>query len=101
MIGVKSNNLQAILLSGDNGDMDSLNLLRRMAPIAALMLVPAIALLEPSALEATFRLLHTRSAFGSILLANSVLAYIVNYTNFKVTKVNSPLSLQVCNAIIT
>ena len=75
--------------------MDSMNLLRLMAPIAALMLVPAIALLEPGVLGVAFKLLYTKPAFGMLLLANSSLAYIVNYTNFKLTKCTSALTLQV------
>ena len=88
--------LQAILLNGENESMDSMNLLRLMAPIAALMLVPAIALLEPGVLGVALKLLSTKPAFGMLLLANSSLAYIVNYTNFKLTKCTSALTLQVC-----
>jgi len=87
--------LQAILLNGESESMDSMNLLRLMAPIAALMLVPAIALLEPGVLGVASRLLYTKPAFGMLLLANSSLAYIVNYTNFKLTKCTSALTLQV------
>ena len=75
--------------------MDSMSLLRFMAPIAALMLVPVIVVLEPGALGAVLSLLHTHSAFGLLLVVNSGLAYIVNYTSFKLTKCTSPLSLQV------
>ena len=75
--------------------MDSLNLLRVMAPIAAVMLVPAIALLEPGVFATAIKLAYTQPAFGMLLLANSGLAYIVNYTNFRLTKVTSPLTLQV------
>ena len=91
--------IQAILLDEREG-MDSMSLLRLMAPLAALMLVPAIVVLEPGALGAVLRLLHTHSAFGMLLVANSVLAYIVNYTSFKVTKCTSPLSLQVRNSLL-
>ena len=90
--------MQAVLLSSEREGMDSMSVLRLMAPIAALMLVPAVVVLEPDAPGAVLRLLRTQSSFGLLLIANSSLAYIVNYTSFKITKVTSPLSLQVRNS---
>ena len=75
--------------------MDSLNLLRFMAPIAAIILLPATLLLEPDACFTAVDLLCTQPAFGIVLAANSSLAYIVNHSNLQVTKCTSALSLQV------
>ena len=77
--------------------MDSLNLLRFMAPIAAVMLLPAILILEPDAPTSAVELLCTQPAFGMVLLVNSSLAYVVNYANLHITKCTSALTLQVCN----
>ena len=75
--------------------MDSLNLLRFMAPIAAIILLPATLLLEPNAFFTAVELLCTQPAFGIVLVANSSLAYIVNHSNLQVTKCTSALTLQV------
>ena len=75
--------------------MDSLNLLRFMAPMAAIMLLPAILLLEPDASFTAVELLRSQPAFGIVLLANSSLAYVVNHCNLQVTKCTSALTLQV------
>lgn len=43
--------MQGILLTDASEKMDSMNLLRFMAPIASLALLPAVALLEPSVVK--------------------------------------------------
>jgi hypothetical protein len=60
-----------------------------------LLLLPATALLEPSAFARTQELLATNSGFLGWLLFNSFMAYAVNLTNFMVTKYTSALTLQV------
>lgn len=72
-----------------------MNLLRLMSPIALLLLLPAIALLEPTAPLTAARLLASEPGFVVLLLGNSSLAYIVNFTNFQITKYTSALTLQV------
>ena len=66
-----------------------------MAPMAAIMLLPAILYLEPEASLTAMELLWTQPAFGMVLLANSSLAYVVNHCNLQVTKCTSALTLQV------
>lgn len=87
--------VQGILLIDEIEKMDSLNLLRRMAPIAALMLIPAIMILEPEAPGSAISLIHAQPLFGLLLVGNSSLAYLVNFTNLQITKNTSPLTLQV------
>ena len=73
-----------------------MNLLRLMSPIAATLLLPAVALLEPTAPRVAWHLLLTRPGFAVLLLGNASLAYVVNFTNFQVTHYTSALTLQVC-----
>ena len=87
--------MQAKLLKDEMVKMDSMNLLRIMAPIAALMLLPAIALWEPDALQVALRLLRGQPNFAVLILANASLAYAVNFSNFQITKVTSALTMQV------
>ena len=87
--------VQEILLNSELERMDSMNLLRIMAPIAVLLLLPAMLLLEPGVMGVAMRLMHMQPAFGILLLSNSSLAYIVNYSNFQITKCTSALTLQV------
>ena len=75
--------------------MDSMNLLRIMAPIAAVMLLPAIAVLEPDAAQVALRLFRWQPSLAALILANASLAYVVNFSNFQITKVTSALTMQV------
>jgi hypothetical protein len=72
-----------------------MDLLRYMAPVAVVLLVPATLLMEPDALGAAAALAREDPSFVWMLLLNSSLAYLVNLTNFLVTKHTSPLTLQV------
>ena len=87
--------MQAKLLKDDMLKMDSMNLLRIMAPIALVMLLPAIAVLEPDALQMAVKILHGQPGFAVVILGNISLAYIVNFSNFQITKATSALTMQV------
>ncbi|KAL6624325.1 hypothetical protein ACP70R_031646 [Stipagrostis hirtigluma subsp. patula] len=87
--------LQGILLSSEEEKMNSMDLLRYMAPVAVLLLVPATLIMERDALGVVAALAREDPSFIWILLCNSSLAYFVNLTNFLVTKHTSPLTLQV------
>ena len=90
--------MQGILLADQSEKLDSMNLLRMMSPIAAAMLLPAVALLEPTAPYVAWHLLQTQPSFAALLVGNASLAYIVNFTNFQITQYTSALTLQVCSA---
>lgn len=87
--------LQGILLSSEEEKLNSMDLLRYMAPVAVVLLVPATLMMEPDALGAAAALAREDPSFVWMLLGNSSLAYLVNLTNFLVTKHTSPLTLQV------
>jgi hypothetical protein len=78
--------------------LNSMDLLRYMAPVAVVLLVPATLIMEPDALSAAAALARADPSFVWMLLLNSSLAYLVNLTNFLVTKHTSPLTLQVSHA---
>ncbi|KAL6865384.1 hypothetical protein ACP4OV_016535 [Aristida adscensionis] len=87
--------LQGILLSSEEEKLNSMDLLRYMAPVALVLLVPATLIMEREALGVAATLAREDPNFIWILLCNSSLAYFVNLTNFLVTKHTSPLTLQV------
>ncbi|XP_062181345.1 probable sugar phosphate/phosphate translocator At3g11320 [Phragmites australis] len=87
--------LQGILLSSEEEKLNSMDLLRYMAPVAVILLVPATLIMEREALGVAAALAREDPSFIWILLCNSSLAYFVNLTNFLVTKHTSPLTLQV------
>jgi hypothetical protein len=91
---------QGILLADKSEKLDSMNLLRLMAPIAATMLLPAVAYLEPMAPGMAWRLFMTRPSFAALLVGNASLAYIVNFTNFQITHYTSALTLQVLSCLL-
>ena len=62
---------------------------------SVLLLLPATAILEPSAFSKTALLVAANPGFFWWLLFNSCMAYAVNLTNFMVTKYTSALTLQV------
>ena len=86
---------QGILLADQSEKLDSMNLLRLMSPIAVAMLLPAVALLEPTGPTVAWRLLLTQPRLAALLISNASLAYIVNYANFQITHYTSALTLQV------
>ncbi|GLT37558.1 hypothetical protein SLA2020_118690 [Shorea laevis] len=87
--------LQAILLSSEQEKLNSMNLLMYMAPIALAILLPATLLMEGNVLGVTVALAKKDVKIVYYLLFNSSLAYLVNLTNFLVTKHTSALTLQV------
>ncbi|XP_015692779.2 probable sugar phosphate/phosphate translocator At3g11320 [Oryza brachyantha] len=87
--------LQGILLSSEEEKLNSMDLLRYMAPVAVILLIPATLIMERDALSMVTVLVREDPSFIWILLCNSSLAYFVNLTNFLVTKHTSPLTLQV------
>ena len=88
--------LQGALLTDPTRDrVGSMALLRLMAPVAAAMLLPATIFLEPGGLTATAAACRRSTGFAIFLLANAALSYVVNLTNFVVTKRTSPLTLHV------
>ena len=88
--------LQGALLTDPSRDrVGSMALLRLMAPVAAAMLLPATLLLEPGGLAATAQACRDSTGFAVFLFANAALSYVVNLTNFVVTKRTSPLTLHV------
>lgn len=72
-----------------------MDLLQYMAPVAVVLLVPATLMMEPDALGAAAALAWEDPSFVWMLIGNSSLVYLVNPTNFLVTKHTSPLTLQV------
>lgn len=72
-----------------------MDLLRYMAPVAIILLVPATLIMEREAFGVVATLAREDPNFIWILLCNSSMAYFVNLTNFLVTKHTSPLTLQV------
>lgn len=72
-----------------------MNLLMYMAPVAVGFLLPASIIMEENVLGITIQLAREDSSIVWLLLFNSVLAYLVNLTNFLVTKHTSALTLQV------
>ncbi|KAH7288841.1 hypothetical protein KP509_31G046300 [Ceratopteris richardii] len=87
--------LQGILLSSEGEKLNSMNLLLYMAPIAVVVLLPATIFMEPNVLGITVALARQDSKIVLYLIINSAMAYLVNLTNFLVTKHTSALTLQV------
>nr|XP_043609891.1 probable sugar phosphate/phosphate translocator At5g05820 [Erigeron canadensis] len=87
--------LQGILLSSEGEKLNSMNLLLYMAPVAVVILLPATLLMEDNVVGITIALARKDVNIIWYLLFNSALAYLVNLTNFLVTKHTSALTLQV------
>lgn len=87
--------LQGVLLDDPAERLDSMSLLAYMSPVAALALVPAVAVFEPGAPAAAIELGARHPGFWAALALNCALSYFVNLTNFLVTRATSALTLQV------
>ena len=87
--------LQSLLLSSDSEKMNSMNLLLYMAPIAASVLLPPAVIMEPNAFASAGELAEEHPNFILMLGVNLVFSFLVNLTNFLVTKSTSALTLQV------
>jgi len=66
-----------------------------MAPIAALLLLPVTLFVEGNVLAITIEKARENTFIIFLLLGNMTMAYLVNLTNFLVTKHTSALTLQV------
>jgi drug/metabolite transporter (DMT)-like permease len=87
--------LQGLLLTNENERLDSLNLLLFMSPIALAILSISSLVIEPLAFETMISNCKSSRTFGFILVSNCSIAFLVNLSNFMVTKCTSPLTLQV------
>ncbi|XP_078445638.1 nucleotide-sugar transporter family protein [Wolffia australiana] len=83
--------VQGLLLTSEAEKLNSMNLLLYMAPMAAGMLLPVALAVEGSALAKV----EVEAGMVLLLLGNATVAYLVNLTNFLVTKHTSALTLQV------
>ncbi|CAI5965447.1 unnamed protein product [Closterium sp. NIES-64] len=87
--------LQGLLLQSDGHQLNSMNLLFYMAPIAVLLLLPATLIIEPTVLAVAASKAGEDWRIVPLLLVNSSTAFFVNLTNFLVTRYTSALTLQV------
>lgn len=87
--------LQGLLLTSETEHLDSLNLLLFMSPFALAILVISAFTMERNAWSAIAENFEKSSLFTFTLTLNCLIAYLVNLSNFLVTKCTSPLTLQV------
>ncbi|KAF9594819.1 hypothetical protein IFM89_034802 [Coptis chinensis] len=87
--------VQGILLTLEAEKLHSMNLLLHMAPMAALILLPFTLYIEGNIATVAIQKAREDSFIVFLLLGNSTVAYLVNLTNFLVTKHTSALTLQV------
>lgn len=87
--------VQGILLTSEAEKLHSMNLLLYMAPMAALILLPITLYKEGNVAAITLEKARDDKFIIFLLLGNATVAYMVNLTNFLVTKHTSALTLQV------
>ncbi|XP_021296423.1 probable sugar phosphate/phosphate translocator At1g12500 isoform X1 [Herrania umbratica] len=87
--------VQGILLTSEAEKLHSMNLLLYMAPMAAMILLPFTLYIEGNVARVTLEKARSDSFIIFLLLGNATVAYLVNLTNFLVTKHTSALTLQV------
>ena len=87
--------VQGILLTSEAEKLHSMNLLLYMAPMAALILLPFTLYIEGNVAAFTVEKARGDSFIIFLLIGNATVAYLVNLTNFLVTKHTSALTLQV------
>ncbi|XP_051130045.1 probable sugar phosphate/phosphate translocator At1g12500 [Andrographis paniculata] len=87
--------VQGVLLSSDAEKLHSMNLLLYMAPIAAVILLPFTLYIEGNVAAVAAEKAAGDGFMVVLLAANATVAYLVNLTNFLVTKHTSALTLQV------
>ncbi|KHN04324.1 Putative sugar phosphate/phosphate translocator [Glycine soja] len=87
--------VQGILLTSEAEKLHSMNLLLYMAPLAAMILLPFTLYIEGNVLALTIEKAKGDPFIVFLLLGNATVAYLVNLTNFLVTKHTSALTLQV------
>ncbi|EPS69476.1 hypothetical protein M569_05286, partial [Genlisea aurea] len=87
--------VQGLLLTSEAEKLHSMNLLLYMAPLAALILLPFTLYIEGNVFRITVEKSRGDGFMVFLLVSNSTVAYLVNLTNFLVTKHTSALTLQV------
>ncbi|KAI3522528.1 hypothetical protein L1887_00385 [Cichorium endivia] len=87
--------VQGLLLTSDSEKLHSMNLLLYMAPMAAMILLPFTLYIEGNVFAKTIDKARNDSFMVFLLIGNATVAYLVNLTNFLVTKHTSALTLQV------
>ncbi|KAK4728614.1 hypothetical protein R3W88_021602 [Solanum pinnatisectum] len=87
--------VQGLLLSSDAEKLHSMNLLLYMAPMAAMILLPFTLYIEGNVAAVTVEKAKGDGFMVFLLIGNATVAYLVNLTNFLVTKHTSALTLQV------
>ncbi|XP_047974211.1 probable sugar phosphate/phosphate translocator At1g12500 [Salvia hispanica] len=87
--------VQGLLLTSEGEKLHSMNLLLYMAPMAAAILLPFTLYIEGNVLAITVQKGREDGFMVFLLIANATVAYLVNLTNFLVTKYTSALTLQV------
>ncbi|KAF8413067.1 hypothetical protein HHK36_001043 [Tetracentron sinense] len=87
--------VQGILLTSEAEKLHSMNLLLYMAPMAALILLPFTLYIEGNVAAIIIEKARGDSFSVFLLIGNATVAYLVNLTNFLVTKHTSALTLQV------
>lgn len=87
--------VQGIILTSESEKLHSMNLLLYMAPMAALILLPVTLYVEGNVAAVTVDKARTDTFIVFLLIGNATVAYLVNLTNFLVTKHTSALTLQV------
>lgn len=87
--------VQGILLTSEAEKLHSMNLLLYMAPMAAMILLPFTLYIEGNVAAVTVEKARGDPFIVFLLVGNATVAYLVNLTNFMVTKHTSALTLQV------
>nr|GLL48563.1 probable sugar phosphate/phosphate translocator At1g12500 [Ipomoea trifida]GMD94288.1 probable sugar phosphate/phosphate translocator At1g12500 [Ipomoea batatas]GMD97211.1 probable sugar phosphate/phosphate translocator At1g12500 [Ipomoea batatas]GMD98203.1 probable sugar phosphate/phosphate translocator At1g12500 [Ipomoea batatas]GMD99926.1 probable sugar phosphate/phosphate translocator At1g12500 [Ipomoea batatas] len=87
--------VQGLLLTSEAEKLHSMNLLLYMAPMAAVILLPFTLYIEGNVLGVTVEKAKGDGFMVFLLIGNATVAYLVNLTNFLVTKHTSALTLQV------
>ncbi|KAF4369552.1 hypothetical protein CsatB_003949 [Cannabis sativa] len=87
--------VQGLLLSSDSEKLHSMNLLLYMAPMAAMILLPFTLYIEGNVASVAIEKAKGDPFMVFLLIGNATVAYLVNLTNFLVTKHTSALTLQV------
>jgi drug/metabolite transporter (DMT)-like permease len=82
-------------LTSEAEKLHSMNLLLYMAPLAALILLPFTLYIEGNVFAITIEKAKSDPFIVFLLIGNATVAYLVNLTNFLVTKHTSALTLQV------
>uniref|UniRef100_A0A7N0UQG8 Sugar phosphate transporter domain-containing protein n=1 Tax=Kalanchoe fedtschenkoi TaxID=63787 RepID=A0A7N0UQG8_KALFE len=87
--------VQGIILTSESEKMHSMNLLLYMAPLAAMILFPVSLYFEGNVAAVLVEKARKDWFIVFLLIGNATVAYLVNLTNFLVTKHTSALTLQV------